>query len=88
MSNNSWYDKYIEKPIQSSVRLLRNNGFNTESSCGHEMYVQCQYIQDGEIQRLDNLLFNQGYRDYSIEISIKRVAGHSYTNLLITLANK
>ncbi len=74
---SDWYKEYIEEHIRDTVRLLRNNGFNTECSCGHKMYVQCQYITDGEIMRLDQLLFNNGYRNYSIEISIKRIDGYT-----------
>ena len=83
--NKTWIDKYIEKPIQPLVELLRDNGFNTESSCGHEMYVQCSYIQDGEIKRLDDLLFNNGYENYSIEVNIKRLHGHAYVHIQINL---
>ena len=72
-----WYKEYIEKTIRDTVKLLRDNGFNTECSCGHEMYVQCQYITDGEIMRLDNLLFNNGYRNYVIEILIERSNGYT-----------
>jgi hypothetical protein len=74
----NWYEKYIEKPIRPLVKLLRDNGYNTECSCGHKMYVQCQYpwIDNGEFYRLDMLLFNNGYRDYKIETWIKRVDGN------------
>ena len=61
-----WYQR-IEEPIRKEVKLLRDNGFNTECSCGHEMYVQCEYLAEGEIQRLHNLLFNQGYRNFKTD---------------------
>lgn len=38
-----WYDQYIEDPLKGIVRYLRNNGVNTELSCGHEMYIHCQF---------------------------------------------
>ncbi len=53
-----WYDKNIEKPIRDFVRHLRDNGFNTVCSCGHEMEVQCSYSVDGEIKRLHDLIWN------------------------------
>lgn len=80
-----WYEEAIEKPIRNLVRLLRDNGFNTECSCGHKMYVQCQYMSDGQIKRLDDLLFNNGYRDYTIAITIERKTGHAYTNIDIKI---
>lgn len=71
-----WYETHIEKPIIDLVRLLRDNGFNTQCSCGHEKYVECQYIPGGDIQRLDNLLFDNGYKNYEITISVSRQDGH------------
>lgn len=80
-----WYEEYIEEPIRDLVKLLRENGFNTECSCGHEMYVQCQVIQDGSLKRLDDLLFNNDYRNYKIEVSIERIDGCCYSFINITL---
>ena len=80
---SDWYEQNIETNIRKEVKLLRDNGFNTVCSCGHKMYVQCQYIIDGEIQRLHNLLFNNGYRDYTISIELRVVEGHSYMSLQV-----
>jgi len=79
-----WYEQYIEPEIRSIVHLLRDNGVNTESSCGHEMTVQCQVITDGFVQHVDNLLFNNGYRHYTITIEIDRCNGHLYPTMDIT----
>lgn len=81
----NWYDEHIEEPIQALVRLLRDNGFNTECSCGHEMYVQCQYICEGEIMRLHNLLYNSGYRNYQIKMELAVIDGHSSSSIDVTL---
>ena len=78
-----WYEQNIEANIRKEVKLLRDNGFNTECSCDHKMYVQCQYVVDGEIQRLHEVLFNNGYRDYTISIELRVVEGHSYSHLQI-----
>jgi len=78
-----WYEEYIEEPIRNLVKLLRDHGFNTECSCGHEMYVQCQYTLEGEIKRLHDLLFNSGYRNYEISILIKVMDGHQYPSMEI-----
>lgn len=80
-----WYDEYIEEPVRDLVRLLRDNGFNTECSCGHEMYVQCQNILDGELKRMHDVLYNNDYRDYKIDISVECIDGCVFTNTNITL---
>jgi hypothetical protein len=73
---NNWYEDCIEEPIRDVVKLLRDNGFNTESSCGHEMYVQCKYYPDGEIQRLyviisEYLKEMKISRDFEIIVKLK-----------------
>ncbi len=55
---NYWYEEKIEEPLVGIVRYLRNNGINTECSCGHEMYIQCQYILDGSIKNIHDLVWN------------------------------
>jgi len=84
----TWLEEVIEEYIRPEVKLLRDNGFNTECSCHHEMYVQCQLIPDGELQRLHNLLFNTGYRNYIIEQNLKVVDGHSYPSMRISFLDK
>jgi hypothetical protein len=82
----TWYDTTIEEPIRDVVRLLRDNGFNTECSCGHEMYIQCNYTLEGEMQRLHNLLFSHfgttlgRQADYEIELHVKVQDGHVVGN--------
>ena len=63
----NWYDN-IEEGIRGAVKLLRDNGFNTTCSCGHEEYIQGDLPVDGELRRLHDLLFNNGYRKFSITI--------------------
>ena len=88
-----WYDECIEEPLKELIFQLRNNGFNTESSCGHEMYVQCQYILDGELMKLHNLLYNycdnnQIQKTYDIELSIHVCEGHLNPTLIIKFPSK
>jgi hypothetical protein len=54
----NWYEENIEEPIRDIVKLLRNNGFNTTCSCGHEMYVEGDLLIDGELKKLHDLLYN------------------------------
>ena len=65
---NNWYSQ-IEEPIRELVRLLRNNGFNTFCSCGHEKSIQIEYYSfEEEIRRLYNLLWDSGYKDFELHI--------------------
>ncbi len=77
-----WYD-CIEPGIRPMVKLLRDNGFNTTCSCEHEMYIEGRMSTDGELQRLDNLLFNNGFRNYFIIFEVRRIEGHSYSSIRV-----
>lgn len=81
-----WYVENIEEPIRKEVKLLRENGFNTECSCGHTRYVQCQCMLDGELWRLDKLLYNNGYENYTIVVDIKRIDGHIYSYIVVNFS--
>ena len=71
-----WYERKIEPTVRDVVKLLRDNGINTECSCGHEKYVQCQCVNEGFIERVDGILFVGGFRNYKIELSLVREDGH------------
>ncbi len=71
-----WYEEFIETGVRDVVRLLRDNGFNTECSCEHTMIVQCSYYPSGSLQDLDRLLYDSDYRDYTITSTIERIDGH------------
>ena len=71
-----WYEENIEGGVIFPVRLLRDNGINTECSCEHDKYIQCQYINDGHIRHIDYTLFNAGFRNYTIEIHLTREYGY------------
>jgi len=75
-----WYEERIEPGIREVVRLLRDNGVNTESSCEHQMDVQFQIVDAEGIKRVDYILYNAGYRDYLIESFHKRIDGHLYSS--------
>jgi hypothetical protein len=83
-----WYNDNVEEPIREVVKLLRDNGFNTECSCGHDMYVQCQFIPDGELQELHKLLYNYLFSKslpitYEIKTEISVVEGNVTTSMMI-----
>ena len=86
---NTWYEDKIEEPMRDIVRILRNNGINTECSCGHEQYIQCQYIPEGDVYDIHRLLWNHfdslGIDNPSFTISVKHqvIKGHQYSSLQI-----
>ena len=80
---DSWLMESIEAGIRKEVRLLRNCGFNTTCSCGHEMTIECHYIADGEMYRLHRLLYDEGYRNYTISMNLRVLDGHSYPSLTV-----
>ncbi len=82
-----WYEKNIEIEVRDVVKLLRDNGINTECSCGHKKYVQCQYWNDGFIREVDYLLFNNGFKNYNIIVDLKRDEGHIFTTMNIEFKN-
>lgn len=61
-----WYEEYIEEPIRPLVKLLRDNGFNTTSSCGHGMWVEMEFVDDGDLKILQELLRENGYGYFRI----------------------
>lgn len=54
----NWYDEFIEAGARDVVKVLRENGINTECSCHHNMTIQCGYVIDGQLMDIHNLLFN------------------------------
>lgn len=85
-----WYDN-IEPEVRDLVKYLRNNGINTECSCGHEKYIQCQHVIDGNIKELHNLLYcyfcgnGDSCPEYEIEVRVQVIRGNVYSSLDIKL---
>ena len=64
--NKDWYDQ-IEQPVRSLVKLLRNQGFNTTCSCGHDKTIQLEwYGFEGEIHKLCSLLLENEYEKFEL----------------------
>jgi len=75
MKDFPWYENAIEPEIRELVYRLRNSGINTVCSCGHEMYVQVDYIVDQQLKVMHDILFNwlvegkkQKFFNYTIDI--------------------
>lgn len=60
-----WYER-IESEIRPIVRLLREHGINTTSSCGHELTVEFDIHTGEELDQVNNLLFDAGYYHFEI----------------------
>jgi len=65
----NWYDR-IEEPVRELVYLLRNDGFNTISSCGHNnpcpQVTMEWYGLEEESRRLYDLLRENGYDKFEL----------------------
>jgi hypothetical protein len=77
---SSWIEEFIEEPIRPAVKLLRDNGFNTTCSCGHDMEIELDLLFDGELKRLHDLLYNNGFRDYEIVVTFRVERGLPWFN--------
>jgi hypothetical protein len=68
LTENKWYEQ-IEEPVRDLVYLLRNNGFNTICSCGHDKSVQMEwYGFEEEARQLYNLLGQNGYKNFELRL--------------------
>jgi len=73
----NFYDE-IEDGVRDWVRRLREAGINTECSCGHEGYIQCQsFDAPTELARIRAALHGHGLWDYEI-IFTYRCHGENY----------
>ena len=67
VSRLGWYGE-IEAPVRPLVQLLRDNGFNTTNSCGHDMTVEIDLGSHlDEAERMASLLNENGYSVFFIE---------------------
>ena len=80
---SDWYLN-IEVEVRTLVKLLRNNGFNTTCSCGHEMEIEIdiQHADDGE--RLGTFLIENGVKEFRIAVEIDNFGG-GYWKRCLTL---
>ena len=86
MAGNNWYLETIEEPLRDIVRALRNNGVNTECSCGHEMYIQCQSVDPTtEFRNIRTVFMMLGIMDYKVELVRQVIDGHHYDSITIYL---
>jgi hypothetical protein len=76
-----WY-KNIEPGIRDMVRLLRDNGFNTTTSCEHRMEITFDLWPGENIEGnatlcgMDELLSRNTGHDYDIILRLERRDSH------------
>ncbi len=71
----SWYRR-IEPGIRRHVRFLRDNGFNTYSSCQERMEVAIEMLsREEDLARLDRTLAESEFGDYTILVRLARSRG-------------
>lgn len=81
----SWYE-CIEEPLREIVFRLRNAGINTECSCGHGRYIQCQSLEQyTELNTIYNVLVEMGIKNYRVIVFDFLEDGHRRTHLEISL---
>lgn len=74
----NWYEENIEPEIIPLVKLLRNNGFNTTSSCGHKMWVEMEFYNDSDLTILQEILRENGYEYFVITAVVEYHKGLRY----------
>ncbi len=81
----------IDENIRELVYLLRNNGWNTVSSCGHEyeglVIIACYAEQSGRtsdiLLRLQKFLKDNGYKHFLITRELRQWHGQIIEDILI-----
>lgn len=64
--SDQWYDN-LELEIRPLVRMLRDGGWNTISSCGHEMSIEVMVPNMDDIELLAVFLSDHGIKSFRIE---------------------
>ena len=85
MKKDWWYDQCIEEPVRKAVKALRNEGINTQCSCGHDMTIQCEFLGDHELDTIYNVLTRLGYDEYRVYVydDIYEGRRNSYIEILL-----
>lgn len=66
-SENDFYLS-IELGVREWVKRLRDAGVNTECSCGHDGYIQCQCLEpEKDVELIKKVLHEHGLWHYEIE---------------------
>ena len=87
--DSSWYKNNIEKPVRKIVKNLRNQGINTQCSCGHRLYIQCGSIDIfEELRTIYNVLVTMNIDTYQVILYENCIDSHKHTCLEIMLPDE
>jgi len=68
----------LEEGVREYIRALRNAGINTECSCHHEGYIQCQSLDpSAEIRIIRDVLLEMNVDIYTIIITHEKYGDKS-----------
>lgn len=67
---SNWYERNIEPEVRDLVRLLRNNGYNTFRSCGHDEWISFAVEDPKEAWTLMLFLRERNYENFEIHFEI------------------
>lgn len=82
MSSEDDFYNAIEDGVREWVRAFRNAGINTECSCGHEGYIQCQSLDvANDVERITQVLYEHGIETFDIVWSCSFDRGRRYPSL-------
>jgi hypothetical protein len=89
-----WYSEIIPDTephadeLRGLVRTLRNAGFNTTACCGHEMWIECEWYEDGEATRLFETVAQSTRRPFGLRFTWDLDdSGWSYRHVRIELGD-
>lgn len=89
LQDDSWYLNNIEEPVRDIVKALRNNGINTECSCGHEMTIQCQSLDpSAELREIRTVFMMMGITKYRVELVREVIDDRHFDSITIFLKEK
>lgn len=84
----NWYYENIEPEIMSYVVMLRNGGWNTTRSCGHEMTVEIDISNMEDVERLATCLMEHGVEKFRMEPVLIVTPGQIWRRWVIVYFSK
>jgi hypothetical protein len=77
----------LEPEIKDLVMLLREYGFNTFCSCGHQPnpYIQIECYADSDITNLYNLLIENNYTNFAIKFYWDTITNSKHLEVILNL---
>ena len=85
IEEHPWYQN-IEPKIRELVFRLRNAGINTECSCGHGMWIQCQSLdQYSELRTIYNVMIEMAILDYQAVVhdEVNNGCRHTFIEIML-----